>query len=177
MDAILIKVFATALALSQVTTRPDDVKTQFDPVQDQPAVVQLLSAGCAHMRKAFDIENIDLDGLIETAMVDTRGTGEEVAAFRGLKFEDMFLAYRQFCKKETIGRQVVDIGQVIEFYNRAVDGLPDHNRLKALKMPGLTNVLDLKGAPYAELFEPENRRHWVPLAEIPPHVQQAFIAA
>ena len=141
MEAILVKVFATALALSQVTTRPDTIKTSFDPVQDRAEVVQLLTDGCAHMRKAFDVEQLDLDGLIETAMTDTRGGDEEVKAFRGIKFDDLFLAYRQFCKKEKIDREVVDVAQVIEFYNVAVAGLPDHNKLKALSMPGLTNVL------------------------------------
>ena len=58
VDGILIKVFATALALSQVATRPDDVKMQFDPVRDQAEVVQLLQGGCAHIRKAFDVEDI-----------------------------------------------------------------------------------------------------------------------
>ena len=72
---------------------------------------------------------------------------------------------------------MVDIGQVIEFYNVAVAGLPDHNRLKELKMPGLTTVLDIKGAGYAELYEPNHRRLWVKLADIPQHVQQAFVAA
>ena len=177
MEAILVKVFATALALSQVATRPDTIKTSFDPVQDRAEVVQLLTDGCAHMRKAFDVEQLDLDGLIETAMTDTRGGNEEIKAFRGLKFEDLFLAYRQFCKKEKIDREVVDIAQVIEFYNVAVAGLPDHNKLKALSMPGLTNVHDLKGAPYAELYEPNHRRLWVKLADVPEHVQQAFIAA
>ena len=177
MEAILVKVFATALALSQVTTRPDTIKTGFDPVQDRAEVVQLLTAGCSHMRKAFDVEQLDLDGLIETAMTDTRGGDEEVAAFRGIKFSDLFLAYRQFCKKEKIDREVVDVAQVIEFYNVAVAGLPDHNKLKALSMPGLTNVYDVKGAPYAELYEPNHRRLWVKLADVPEHVQQAFIAA
>ena len=177
MEAILVKVFATALALSQVATRPDTIKTSFDPVQDRAEVVQLLTNGCAHMRKAFDVEQLDLDGLIETAMTDTRGGNEEIKAFRGLKFEDLFLAYRQFCKKEKIDREVVDIAQVIEFYNVAAAGLPDHNKLKALSMPGLTNVHDLKGAPYAELYEPNHRRLWVKLADVPEHVQQAFIAA
>src|SRR5690242_12040807 len=32
MNAILIKIFATALTLSQVLTRPEAVKTDFDPV-------------------------------------------------------------------------------------------------------------------------------------------------
>jgi len=44
---ILIKIFATALALSEVTTQPHAVKTHFDPVQDQAEVVQILREGCA----------------------------------------------------------------------------------------------------------------------------------
>ena len=73
MDAILVKIFATALALSQVTTRPEAVKTQFDPAKDQAEVVQLLRDGCAHMLKAFDVENLPIDDLIQTAMADSRG--------------------------------------------------------------------------------------------------------
>ena len=41
----------------------------------------------------------------------------------------------------------------------------------------MTNVLDASGAKFAELYEHDHRRHWVPLSEIPEHVQQAFIAA
>jgi hypothetical protein len=40
MNVILVKMFATALALSQVTTNPDQIKTQFDPELDRPAVAQ-----------------------------------------------------------------------------------------------------------------------------------------
>ncbi|MET5020326.1 hypothetical protein AAHH78_35430, partial [Burkholderia pseudomallei] len=68
MNAILIKLFATALTLSQVTTRPDAVRTQFDAAKDGPEVVAILRDGCAHMRKSFDIEDINLDELISTAM-------------------------------------------------------------------------------------------------------------
>ena len=56
MDIILVKIFATALALSEVTTQPQAVKTHFDALQDRAQVVQILRDGCAHMRQAFDIE-------------------------------------------------------------------------------------------------------------------------
>jgi 1A family penicillin-binding protein len=177
MEAILVKVFATAIALSQVMTRPDAVKTEFDPIQDKAEVVQLLSDGCSYMRKAFDIENIDLDDLIDTVMTDTRASADEVKGFRGLKFEDLHLAYRQFCKKEKLDNPAVDVGEVIAFFNKTVGDLPDHTKLKNVKLPGLTTVNDVKGGKYAELFEPDNRRIWVPLSEIPAHVQNAFIAA
>jgi len=179
MESILVKVFATALALSQVTSNPDAVKTQFDPEADKAEVVRLLGQGCAHVRKEFDIENIDLDDLIETVMTDKQAASDEVAVagFKGIKFSDLHLAYRQICKQEKIETALVDFGEVIKFYNAAATDLPDHNRLKGLKLPGLTTVMDAKGAKFAELFEPDNRRHWVPLSEIPDHVQKAFIAA
>jgi len=177
MESLLVKVFATALALSQVATGPDSVKTQFDPVADQAEVVKLLGAGCNHVRKAFDIENIDLDDLIETVMTDKQAVAGEIAAFKGIKFTDLHVAYRQFCKNEKVTSSAVDIGQVIEFYNKAATDLPDHMRLRGLKLPGLSNVLDATGARFAEVYEHEHRRHWVPLSEIPLYVQQAFVAA
>jgi len=67
MEVVLTKLFAVALALSEVTTAPQAVKTHFDPVQDRAKVVQILRDGCAHMRQAFDIELINLDDLIATA--------------------------------------------------------------------------------------------------------------
>ena len=106
MEAILVKVFATALALSLVMTQPDAVKTQFDPVQDKAEVLKILGAGCDHMRKAFDIENIDLDGLIDTVMTDKQAAAGEVAGFKGINFGDLHLAYKQFCKHEKINKEV-----------------------------------------------------------------------
>jgi len=70
MDTLLVKIFATALTLSQVTTAPDALKTKFDPVADQAQVVALLRGGCMHMRKVFEIEDINLDDLVATAMED-----------------------------------------------------------------------------------------------------------
>ena len=177
MEALLVKVFATALALSLVMTRPDAVKTQFDPVTDKAEVLAVLGAGCDAVKKSFDIENIDLDGLIDTVMIDKQAGAGEIAGFKGIKFDDLHLAYKQLCKHESIDREVIDVGEVIEFYNRAAADLPDHNRLKGLKLPGMTTVLDGTGAKFAELFEPDSRRHWVPLAEIPEFVQKAFVAA
>ena len=75
MDTILIKIFATALALTQVATQPQAVKTHFDPIEDQEEVVQILRNGCAHMRQAFGIESINLDDLISTALNDPKAVG------------------------------------------------------------------------------------------------------
>jgi penicillin-binding protein 1A len=177
MDALLVKIFATALTLSQVTTAPDQIKTEFDRVLDQGQVVQLLQAGCAHMRKAFDIEDLNLDDLISTAMEDPQGMTGGIAAFRGINFSDLFIAYKQFCKNEKVEKPAVDIGEVIGFYNKAVADLPDPGKLKNRKLPGATVVLDGKGARFAELFESDQRRVWVPLSDIPKLTQQAFVSA
>src|SRR5579862_8908148 len=145
MDTILVKVFATALALSQVMTHPQSVKTQFDPVKDQDEVVQILRDGCAHMRKAFDIESINLDDLIATALDDPKALGTDIKAFHGLNFADLNTAYHQFCKNETVDKPVVDLGDVINFYDQAVANLPDPAQLKGKQLPGMSTVTDGAG--------------------------------
>src|SRR5262245_10669743 len=116
MESILVKIFATALALSQVTTAPEAVRTQFDRAGDQAQVAQLLRAGCAHMLKAFDLENFNIDELIATALDDPHAIGDS-KAFRGIKFADLHTAYRQFCTQDSaLSGQVVDLGEVIDFY-------------------------------------------------------------
>jgi penicillin-binding protein 1A len=177
MSTILVKIFATALVLSQVTTRPDAIKPEFDPVGDQATVVKILREGCAQMRKAFDIEDINLDDLIATAMDDPQALTADIKALRGLNFGDLITAYRQFCKNETVAQSPVDLGEVIRFYNSAIADLPDHRQLKEKRLPGTTFVLDAKGERFAEISEPEHRRVWVPLSEIPEHAQRAFVAA
>jgi penicillin-binding protein 1A len=177
METLLVKIFALALAISQVTTAPEAVATRFDRVTDEAAVAQLLRAGCAHMRKAFDIEDINLDELIATAMEDPQAIAGESKAFRGINFADLQTAYRQFCKNETVATPAVDLAEVIDFYNKALTDLPDHNKLKGIKLPGASVVLDRKGERFAEVFEENQRRVWVVLADIPEHVQKAFVAA
>src|SRR5215813_12097536 len=177
MDTLLIKIFATALAFSQVATTPDRVKTEFDPIQDRQQVVSVLRAGCAQMRKAFDIEDLNVDDLIATAMDDPDAVAGGHAAFRGINIKDLHVAYRQFCKNETVANSPVDVGEVIEFYNRTLSDLPDHKRLKGMRLPGTSEVLDIKGERFAEVSEPDQRRIWVDLADIPVHVRKAFVAA
>jgi membrane carboxypeptidase/penicillin-binding protein len=177
MDMILVKIFATALALSEVMTQPQAVKTHFDPVQDRAEVVQLLRSGCAHMRQAFDIESINLDDLISTALNDPKAVGADSKAFHGINFADLNTAYHQFCKNESVANPVVDLGQVIEFFNNAAAELPGEARLKGHKLPSMSTVLDGKGGSFAAVFEPGNRRVWVSLAAVPDFVQKAFVAA
>jgi penicillin-binding protein 1A len=179
MNIILIKLFATALTLSQVTTRPDAVKTQFDPVTDKAQVVQILRDGCAHMRKAFDIEDINLDELISTAMEDPSAVAGASAPkiLHGLDIGELNVSYRQFCKGETPKDSPFDAAEVIAFYNKAVADLPSAEALKERKLPGASLILDGAGKRYAEAFEANGRRLSVPIAEVPAMVQKAFVAA
>src|SRR6516164_5123984 len=177
MDMLLVKIFATALALSEVTTQPQAVKTHFDPEQDRAQVVQILRHGCAHMRQAFDIESINLDDLISTALNDPKAAGGEIKAFHGINFADLNTAYHQFCKNESVANPVVDLGQVIEFFNNAAADLPDQTQLKGRKLPSMSVLLDDEGNNFANVFEPGNRRIWVPLSSVPDVVQRAFVAA
>ena len=151
METILVKLFAMALTVSQVTTTPDAVKTQFDRASDQEQVARILRAGCTHMRKALDIEDTNLEELIATALDDPQAAADDNKAFRGIDFADLQMAYRQFCKNEHVGATVVDLGDVIDFYNKAVADLPDHSKLKSLKLPGASVVLDRSGERFAEV--------------------------
>ena len=180
MDTILVKIFATALALSEVLTQPQDVKTRFDPATDQAQVVQILRDGCAHMRQAFDIESINLDELISTALDDPKAVGANAAVFHGINFSDLNTAYHQFCKNETIDKPVVDLGQVIDFFNEAAADLPQQTELEALKnkkLPSMSTVFDGTGGKFADVYQPGNRRIWIALSDVPDFVQKAFIAA
>src|SRR5262249_54459169 len=92
-------------------------------------------------------------------------------------FADLAVTYRQLCKNEDPDPSPVDLGAVIDFFDKAAADLPDHARLKGLRLASPSQVLDGKGDAFAELYEPGNRRIPVPLADIPETVQRAFVAA
>src|SRR5712691_12151047 len=102
MESILVKILAVVLALSQVSTRPDEVKTQFERTADRNEVMGLLRAGCGHMRKVFEVEDLQLDDLVATALADPQAIASDIKAFRGINFADLHLIYRQFCQNETL---------------------------------------------------------------------------
>src|SRR5215208_7380756 len=124
MNAILIKLFATALTLSQVTTRPDAVKTQFDALADRAEVTKILRDGCAHMRRAFDIEDLNLDELIATAMEDPQAVAGNTKILQGLDLRDLHGAYREFCRNETVTPSSVDLSEVIATTTRPRPSFP-----------------------------------------------------
>ena len=177
MESVLVKILAVVLALSQVSTRPDEVRTHFDSTADRAQVLELLRGGCAHMRKVFEVEDLALDDLVETALADPKALTSDIKAFHGINFADLNATYRVLCKNETLDPSPVDLAAVIEFYDKAVTDLPDHARLKGLRLASPSQVLDGKGAAFAELYEPGNRRIPVRLSDIPETVQRAFVAA
>lgn len=175
MELLISKLLAVGLALSQIAVAPDELN-RFDPDRDQGHVAQLLQTGCSQMRKAFDVEDINLDDLIATAMDDPEALAGN-HAIRGIDLSQLLVAYRQFCKNERVPEPAVDLGEVINFYNGVVADLPDHARLAGVKLPGTSIVLDRHGERFAEVFEQNARRLWVTLADVPEHVQKAFVAA
>src|ERR1041385_4026104 len=110
MESILVKILAVVLAFSQVSTRPDKVNTQFDRTADRDQVVQLLRAGCGHMRKVFEVEDLQLDDLVATALADPQAVTGDIKAFRGINFNDLHAIYREFCQNETLDKSPIDIG-------------------------------------------------------------------
>jgi penicillin-binding protein 1A len=177
METVFVKILAAALAFSQVAVTPQAVKTQFSRDHDRLQVAELLQAGCKHMMDAFAIENINIDDLIETAMNDPQAIGGENTEFRGINFGELHAAYRQFCKHQATPQPAVDLGDVIDFYNKAAGNLPDHNRLNGLRLPGVSAVLDGSGRYFAEMFADRHRSSWIALNRVPVHVRNAFIAA
>lgn len=175
METAFVKILAAALAFSQAAVDPHSVKPAFDRDRDQHQVVELLQAGCTHMMKAFEIENINIDDLIETAMNDPQAVGSEHQEFRGLNFGDLHAAYRQFCKHEE-PEKPVELGDVVDFYNKAAAGLPDFDKPK-LRLPGVNVVLDGNGRGFAEMFQDNRRSQRIALNKVPVHVRNAFIAA
>ena len=84
METVLVKILAVVLALSQVSTRPDAVRTRFDRTADQAQVLALLRDGCAHMRKVFEVEDLPLDDLVDTALADPKALTSDIKAFHGM---------------------------------------------------------------------------------------------
>ena len=67
---------------------------------------------------------------------------------------------------------------MIEFYNNAAADLPDHDAAQGPQAAGHERGARRQGrAASPKCSSRDNRRVWVPLADIPEHVQKAFIAA
>jgi penicillin-binding protein 1A len=176
MDLLLAKVLAIALAFSQVAVDPQSLKTEFDARQDTATVAALLQEGCSQVRKAFDIEDIRLDELIETAMDDPQAVESQHVLFRGLKLADLHKVYRQFCNGEAVEDSPVDLGEVIAFYNDTLKDISEDVIVQGLKRGSVITIVDQSGHTFAETYRDSRRGSWASLFYIPVHVQQAFVA-
>src|SRR4029077_10056583 len=117
--------------------------------------------------KAFDVENINIDELIAVAMNDPQAVEGESKVFRGINLDDLVAAYRQFCKAEAVDAPIVDVSDIIVFYNKATADLPDATRLKEQKLRALNDIFDGKGKRFADDSQPGQRRLSVPLSDVP----------
>ena len=124
---------------------PDAMKTEFDRTRDQAEVAGLLGAGCAHMRKAFDIEEIDLDGLIATALDDPQAVTGEIKAFRGINFGDLQRSTGSSARTRRSGRRPSISARSSTTTTRRSPTCPITTQLKGLKLPGTSIVLDAQG--------------------------------
>ena len=123
------------------------------------------------MRKAFDVEDLNLDDLIATAMEDVDALSSDQVVLRGINIKQLHVAYRQFCKNENISDPSIDLAEVIRFYNDTLADSAIIDRPDGIEAAGNDAVLDSNGERY------QQRRTWVSLEQIPEHVQRAFIAA
>ena len=71
-------------------------------------------------------------------MDDKGALGDEIKALKGLSITDLHTAYKQFCKNERVENSPVDLAEVIAFYNSALKDLPDAQKLKGMKLPGMS---------------------------------------
>ena len=98
--------------------------------------------------------------------------------FHGLNFTDLNTAYHQFCKNEKIDKPVVDLGQVIDFFNKAAADLPDPTQLKGKKVAGHERWCRMGRRSISPTYSsPATGASGSRSADIPDFVQKAFIAA
>ena len=131
------------------------------------------------MRRAFDIEDINLDELIATAMEDPQARRRRSQGSAGTELR------RPPCQlpailqgRDSVDPSPVDLGRGDRLLQRRRRGSSRcRQSSKASSFPGVSIVLDGEGKRFAEVYEPDHRRMWVPLSDIPMPVQQAFVAA
>jgi 1A family penicillin-binding protein len=191
MNALLIKIMAVGLTLSQLFTRPDEQpKLHFNPQADQPQVAQHLKEGCAFLTKQFQLENLNLEIVLNLVIDNTKKAeadaakkpveGEESLSqkmTRQLDFTALLNAYKIYCKNENIPPNGLNLEEVINFYNTAMKDLPDVGHMKTFRLQESATVLDSKGERFSEIYSENNRRVFVPIAQLPEHVKKAFVAA
>ncbi|MBX3023034.1 MAG: transglycosylase domain-containing protein [Bdellovibrionales bacterium] len=121
-----------------------------------------------------------------SATLETPATGEAPVTAKKtmtqkviekLDFESLTLIYKTFCKGQQTDPAALRLEEGIAKFNDTMKDLPDHTKLKGLQLPGATTILDRNGERFTEVFAENGRRTFVPLAQLPSYVGEAFMAA
>lgn len=204
MNALIVKILAVGLTLSQIFTRtPEQFKPNFDPVADQAEVTAILHDGCGYVSTQFGL-GADMEGLLFVLAANAKKLKEKAAAeatntsgtdtnakdgkppgpqtltqklIAQLDMDALLAAYKQFCKGETLENSPLKMDEVVAFYNSAMKDLPDAAKLKGLHLPESTTLLDRSGQRFSEIYSDNARRHFVSIKELPDYIKQAFVSA
>lgn len=198
MNPLILKILAVGLTLSQIFTKPiDQFKGKFDLNADQAEAQSLLSDGCRFVMKEFsaDDEDQDLDFIFDLMLQNatnaknkTQETSTPASATsssisfaekltKQLDIKGLQSIYRTFCKGEKIDSNVLNMQELLTFYNNAMGDLPDHTKLKGMKLPEASILLDKDDKKFTEIYSADNRRRWVAVKDLPPYVKYAFVSA
>ena len=100
-NSFLIKALALALVASQVFQN-QGIQLSFDSEEDQQRVLKIFESGCKTMRERLNeqapiFKKIDPITLLDTKIEDAKKTEQSTMVFKGLKLEDLKVAYEVFC--------------------------------------------------------------------------------
>jgi membrane carboxypeptidase/penicillin-binding protein len=200
MNPLLVKVFALALTLSQVYTRPpEQFKLEFGPA-DQDVALALLNDGCTYFTKQMDMTPTDLQPLI-TAYAEAPPASiaapssiapsapdpvKAASKVPELSFESIMTtlnlgvikdAFSSFCMGQKLSNPNIQMSEVFAYYNGVFKDLPDINKLKGLHLPEASTILDRHGKRFTEIYADDGRRQNISISDLPPYVVQAFVSA
>ena len=111
-------------------------------------------------------------------MADPQTVAGEIKAFRGINFDELAIAYKQFCGNETVENSPFDMKPVIEFYNRRrrEPARPQQAQgPQAARHQRRVSTARARSSPSCS--NPTTAASGCRSSEIPEYVQQAFIAA
>ncbi|MCC6137995.1 MAG: transglycosylase domain-containing protein, partial [Bdellovibrionaceae bacterium] len=190
---ILAKALAVLLTLGQLQD-PQNIKMNFDKVQDRGQAVQIMNSSCVRLMTKFkDVSGIDItkvgkkkEGVTEedsvvsalTELVDNaKNKNATTEIIKGLDVKVIKDIYLQICKGQTLAVSAAPVDEAIEFYNKAVMDLPSDQQLIDLKNKKLSQsslMMDGSGEYFSDIYKSQGRRHVIDFSSIPEHVKKAF---
>ncbi len=134
MNVFLLKRLAVALTVSQIFTQPE-VKDQFNPQSDQQQVIEIMNKGCTQIVNDLSVElpelkDLDVEQLLEQIITNARESHQKLSLVSGLDLNEAKAAYRLFCKGQKSDGTNIDVSELINYYNGALNNLPDPKQLK-----------------------------------------------